>query len=210
MMKERVSGLDVVALVSNSDAHSPSKLGREANVLDCQRSYAGITAALQSRDVRRFPYTLEFFPEEGKYHYDGHRACGVCLAPGQSRQRGLRCPVCGKPLTLGVLHRVEALADRPQGGAPPPGATGQKRIVPLEELLAEAFGCGVNTRRVREEYLRLVVAGGSEFGVLLDRSLEELARFCRPEVLKVLRRMREGRISVAPGYDGVFGKVSLT
>jgi uncharacterized protein (TIGR00375 family) len=204
-MNWRCSFLDGVTLVSFSDAHSPAKLGREATVLDCDRSYAAIVQALRTG---RVAYTIEFFPEEGKYHYDGHRACGVRWPPRTTRRHGGRCPRCGKPVTVGVLHRVESLADREEG-VRPPGRPGYRHLVPLEEILAEALGQGVGTARVRDEYLKLVGRFGDELRVLEDVPLDELQRATHPRVVEGIRRMRAGQVYVEPGYDGEFGRVHL-
>src|SRR3989338_1379706 len=136
-MNWRLSALDKIALISNSDAHSPRKLGREANVFDTDLSYDAITGAIKDKDPRRFLYTIEFFPEEGKYHYDGHRNCAISLTPFESKKYNNLCPTCGKPLTIGVLNRVERLADRKQGQGPN-GAIPFKSLVPLEEIIAES------------------------------------------------------------------------
>jgi uncharacterized protein (TIGR00375 family) len=208
-MNERLSMLDGLALVSNSDAHSPAKLGREANVLDCELSYQGVVDCIDKNDPKSFLYTIEFFPEEGKYHMDGHRDCRVCLHPRESLAKKLKCPSCGKPLTLGVMHRVEALADRPWDYRKPAGGVGQKSIIPLEELIADAFNCGVATKKVRDEYLRLVAAGGNEFRVLLDAPEAELQGYAQAKVLEGILRMRRGEVLIAPGYDGEFGKISI-
>ena len=138
-MNRRLSALDRYALVSNSDAHSPSKIGREANVFDAEFSYAGLIGAIRSKDPSRFLHTVEFFPEEGKYHYDGHRKCGVVLAPGESLARNDLCPKCGKKLTIGVMHRVEELADR-RAGDEAPVRTPFLSLIPLNEIVAEALG----------------------------------------------------------------------
>jgi uncharacterized protein (TIGR00375 family) len=140
-MNWRLSALDGIALMSNSDAHSPSRLGRECNVFAGPLDYWALWEAVRARDPSRFLYTVEFFPEEGKYHYDGHRACGIRCSPAETRASRLRCPVCQRPLTVGVMHRVEALADRP-AGTMPPRAIPFKRLVPLEEIIAAAVGKG--------------------------------------------------------------------
>lgn len=208
-MNRRLSALDKLALVSNSDAHSPAKLGREANVLNCKLGYQSIIDCIKKNDPKSFLYTIEFFPEEGKYHMDGHRDCKIRLYPRESIAKKLKCPSCGKPLTLGVLHRVEALADRPWDYKEPAGAVGQKSIIPLEELLADAFDCGTNTKKVREEYLHMVAQGGNEFGILLDRTDAELEKFCQPKIKEAILRVRRGDVRIAPGYDGEFGKISI-
>lgn len=207
-MNWRLSALDRVAVISNSDAHSPAKLGREATVLSCNLDYQEIIDAIKTKDPKRFLYTIEFFPEEGKYHYDGHRDCRINWHPNESKAHHNTCPVCGKGLTLGVLHRVEQLADRPDGYQPP-GAIPQKHLIPLAEIIADAFGQGVDTKAVQEEYLRLIRLLGSEFEILLDRTGEEIARVATPEVTEGIRRVRAGKVSIVPGHDGVYGKISL-
>jgi uncharacterized protein (TIGR00375 family) len=204
-MNWRISRLDGITLVSFSDAHSPAKLGREATALEADLSYDGIVEAIRTG---RVAYTIEFFPEEGKYHYDGHRACGIRLHPRETRAREGRCPKCGRPVTVGVLHRVESLADRPEGAAPP-GRPPYRNLIPLEEILAEALGQGVGTVRVREEYLKLVERFGGEFAVLMDVPLEELRRVTHPRVVEGIRRMRAGQVHIEPGYDGEFGRIHL-
>lgn len=207
-MNWRLSELDRVVLVSNSDAHSPAKLGREANVLDCELDYADMIRVLRGEDRRRFLFTIEFFPEEGKYHFDGHRACQQRMSPAETRAAGGRCPVCGRPVTVGVMSRVEALADRAEGQG------GEDRVpfrnlIPLEEIIAAAFGSQPGTGAVREEYLNLVRALGGEFHVLLDAPLDEIARYTRPRVVDGVRRVREGSVQIRPGYDGLFGEIHV-
>jgi uncharacterized protein (TIGR00375 family) len=208
-MNRRISNLDRVALISNSDAHSPSKLGREANVLDTERSYDGVLRAFRENTPALFPFTVEFFPEEGKYHYDGHRDCRVCLHPRESKERKGKCPACGRALTLGVMHRTEDLADRPWDFVHPEEAGRQRSVIPLEELIADVYDCGVNTKTVRELYLKLVAEFGSEFQILLDQDPRDLARMAEPRLGEALVRMRSGQVTLAPGYDGEFGKVSI-
>jgi uncharacterized protein (TIGR00375 family) len=207
-MNRRVSALDRLTLVSNSDAHSPSKLGREANVLETSLGYDGILGALRKGTEEVFPFTIEFFPEEGKYHFDGHRDCRVCLHPRESVERKGRCPSCGKPMTLGVMHRVEDLADRPWDYLDADGRR-QRNIVPLEELIADAFECGVGTKKVRETYLKLVSEFGSEFKILLDVPVERLAASAPEKVALAVGRMRTGEVTLEPGYDGEFGVVRI-
>jgi len=206
-MNWRIAELDAVMLVSNSDAHSPPKLGREANVFDCALDYGEILGALRRRDRSKFLFTIEFFPEEGKYHFDGHRACNQRLSPKETRAaRGL-CPACGKPLTVGVMSRVEALAAREDGAGP--GRVPYRHLIPLEEIIAEALGTQPGSGAVREEYLGLTAALGSEFAILMDVPLDEVARHTRPRVVEGLRRVREGRVQIRPGYDGVFGEIRI-
>lgn len=207
-MNWRLSALDGITLMSNSDAHSPSRLGRECNVFAHFLDYWELWETVRTRDARRFLYTVEFFPEEGKYHLDGHRACGVRTTPTETRACGHCCPVCGRPLTIGVLHRVEDLADGSRGRTPA-GAVPFRRLVPLEEILAATMNQRVGTMAVRQEYDRLVAAGGSELAILLDLGEEELRSFVSPRILEAIRRVREGRLTIVPGYDGVYGTIKI-
>ncbi len=207
-MNWRLSKLDRYALVSNSDAHSPQKMGREANVFDLQKpDYFEMIKAIREKDAKKFLYTIEFFPEEGKYHYDGHRDCGVSLSPAESIKLNNICPVCRKKLTIGVMHRVEALADRPEGSRPA-GVIPYKSIVPLHELIAKAIGKSEVSTKVGEIYTHLVPALGNEFSVLLDVPIEKIARV-DASVANAIVRMREGKVHMKPGYDGVFGELVL-
>ncbi|MGQ0570120.1 MAG: endonuclease Q family protein [Armatimonadota bacterium] len=207
-MNWRLSELDRVMLMSNSDAHSPPKLGREANVFACELDYFEIMRVLREKDTSRFLYTLEFFPEEGKYHYDGHRSCNRRMTPKETKAFRGRCPVCGKSPTIGVLHRVELLADRDEGFVPE-GAVPYRNLIPLEEIIAEANGARPGTVGVREEYFKLCDAFGGEFNLLLDTPVEEVRKHTTLRVAEGLRRVREGRVHIAPGYDGVFGEISI-
>jgi len=207
-MNWRLSALDNITLISNSDAHSPNRLGREANAFDCALDYKEITGTLRRKDIKRFLFTIEFFPEEGKYHYDGHRECGVIFAPPQTKAHQSLCPVCKKRLTVGVLYRIEELADRREGFIPKT-AIPSIHLIPLEEIIAGALGRHVGTKAVDTEYERLVEKGESEFKILLDATPDELATFVPPRVLEGIIRMRQGKVSIIPGHDGVYGKISL-
>ena len=207
-MNWRLSALDRITLISNSDAHSPRKLGREANVFNTDLSYDGIVGAIKAKDSGKFLYTIEFFPEEGKYHYDGHRTCEIALAPPESKKYNNLCPTCGKPLTIGVMNRVERLADRKQGFGPA-GAIPFRSLVPLEEIIAESLGVTTASKQVGIEYENLIKKLGSEFNVLLEASSRELIGATLPEIAEGIARVKEGHISITPGYDGVFGKVSI-
>jgi len=207
-MNWRLSELDRTMLVSNSDAHSLPKLGREANVFFCDLDYFEIVRILREKDTSRFLYTLEFFPEEGKYHYDGHRNCNRRMTPKETKASGGRCPVCGRSPTVGVLHRVELLADREEGFVPE-GAVPYRNLIPLEEIIAEAMGTQPGTAGAREEYLKLCKVFGGEFTVLLDAPVEEVRKHTTLRIAEGLRRVREGQVSIAPGYDGVFGEISI-
>ena len=202
------SSLDKITLVSNSDAHSPSKIGREANVFDTNLSYAGVVEAIKKRDPQKFLETIEFFPEEGKYHYDGHRNCQVCLTPQESKKIKNICPQCQRPLTIGVLHRVNDLADRKEGENPVQVIPFRKTI-PLEEIIAEAKGMGVASKAVREEYKNLIKRLGSEFKILLEISPEQIERASSAEIAEGVNRVRRGKVSIEPGYDGEFGRIKI-
>jgi uncharacterized protein (TIGR00375 family) len=205
-MNWRVSALDGFTLISNSDAHSPAKMGREANIFDTDISYDAVMKAIKKREG--FLGTIEFFPEEGKYHYDGHRACNVSYSPRETIAHGYSCPGCGKRLTIGVAHRVEALSDR-GAGFKPPQAPLYHSLIPLPEILAEARGTGVNTKGVQEEYMGLLAALGSEFKILLDASLSDIDGAASPLVAEGIKRVRQGRVDIAPGYDGEYGRVTI-
>lgn len=208
-MNWQLSQLDNIFLVSNSDAHSLENLGREANVFEMtEASYYELYRILMERDRTKFLETIEFFPEEGKYHVDGHRACGFWCEPEQTKKLKGVCPKCGKPLVVGVLNRVDHLADRPFGDKPSV-AVPYRSIVPLAELIGEAFGVGKASKKVRAEVDRILSHGHSEFTILLDVSEPELARMTTPEIVESIRRMRAGQVTIRPGYDGEYGVVSL-
>jgi len=207
-MNWRLSALDRITLLSNSDSHSPSRIGREANVFDCEMDYFEIVHAIRSKDRKKILYTIEFFPEEGKYHFDGHRACEVVLAPQESKQLNKQCPKCGKKLTVGVLHRVDDLADREEGFSPP-NAIPFKNMIPLDEIIADAMGQAVGTKAVDQEYEQMIQRIGPELSILFDRSEEELAPVVPPRVLEGILRVRARQVEILPGYDGVYGKIKI-
>lgn len=207
-MNWRLSKLDPITLISNSDAHSPNRLGREANAFDGALDYKEVIETIRKKDRKKLLFTIEFFPEEGKYHYDGHRQCRVIFSPSQTRANQYLCPNCHKRLTVGVMHRVEELADRPEGFIPK-NAIPSVHLIPLEEIIAEAMGFRIGTKAVEAEYERLVERGVSEFQILLDASPDELATFVPPKIMEGIIRMRQGKVSIIPGHDGVYGKISL-
>ncbi len=207
-MNWRLSALDKIALLSNSDCHSVAKMGREANVFEAELSYMGIRDAIVTKDPKKFLSTIEFFPEEGKYHYDGHRLCNIRLAPAESRKKNNICPACGKELTIGVLNRVEELADRPEGFVPK-NAIPFKSLIPLQEVIAEALHMGVAAKQCRAEYEKLIAAFGNEFAVLLAAEPRELQAATLPEIAQAILQVREGKVSIEPGYDGEYGKISI-
>ncbi|OHA70392.1 MAG: DNA helicase UvrD [Candidatus Wildermuthbacteria bacterium RIFCSPHIGHO2_02_FULL_49_9] len=207
-MNWRLSALDKIALISNSDSHSLEKIGREANVFDTDLSFGAIAGAIKSKDPKRFLYTVEFFPEEGKYHYDGHRLCNVSLSPKESKKQNNICPVCKRPLTIGVLNRVAELADRPEGFHPD-NAIPFKSLIPLQEIIADALRQGVGTKRGKEEYEKLIRRFENEFAVLLDAPEKELQEATLPEIAEGIVRVREGKVQIEPGYDGEYGKIKI-
>jgi PHP family Zn ribbon phosphoesterase len=170
--------------------------------------YREIVETIRRKDRKKLRFTIEFFPEEGKYHYDGHRQCGVIFSPSQTKANQYLCPNCHKKLTVGVMHRVEELADRPEGFIPK-NAIPSIHLIPLEEVIAEALGNRVGTKAVETEYERLIERGGSEFRILLDATPDELASFVPPHILDGIVHMRQGKVSMIPGHDGVYGKIVL-
>ena len=210
-------------IVSFSDAHSLPKLAREVTAFEGELSYAGLSDALLSN---RVAYSVEFYPEEGKYHYDGHRKCGVCQHPDVTQQQGSRCPVCRRPLTLGVLNRTRLLSStEPQPAvasgkddkailpgemvSSPEGRPPFIRLIPLQEIIAGVLRQGPNTKRVQAEYRRIAAELGNELETLLWAGAADLEAAAGPELSQAILRARRGDIFVAPGYDGVYGKVSL-
>ena len=205
-MNWQVSALDGYTLVSNSDAHSPQKLGREANLLDCGLSYPALKHAIETGEG--FGGTIEFFPEEGKYHLDGHRNCGVCLTPQEAESLGGLCPVCGKKLTIGVQHRVEELADRPLG-QPRPQQKPFESLAPLPEVIAACTGASETSKKTQARYQAMLQQLGSEFYILRQAGFEDIQRVAGPAVAEGIRRLRLGQVERVPGYDGAFGHVVL-
>ncbi|MBW2330037.1 MAG: UvrD-helicase domain-containing protein [Deltaproteobacteria bacterium] len=207
-MNWRVSFLDGLTLVSNSDAHSPSNLGREANLFDTDLSYFAIRDALKSGDPKRFLGTLEYFAEEGKYHFDGHRKCGVRLSPLETMKNKGLCPVCGRPVTIGVVYRVEELADR-KTGAKPEGTHPYTSLLPLTDILSQVFQVGPKSKKVACAYRTLLERHGPEFEILKKTSLDALERHGPPLLAEAINRMRNNQVHIAQGYDGEFGTISL-
>ena len=207
-MNWRLSGLDEITIVSNSDAHSPGKLGREANVLNCELSYQDIIQAIKTNDQRMLG-TIEFFPQEGKYHYDGHRACQVCCKPSQTKKYQGLCPKCGQPLVLGVDYRVQELADRPEDYQPKKHKK-VEYIIPLVEILGEIKNIkSPNSKAIQLEYERLYSLFGDEFSILRKIPLAEIQAAGFSQLAQALKNMRQGQIHVQPGYDGVYGIIKV-
>jgi uncharacterized protein (TIGR00375 family) len=207
-MNWRVSSLDRYTLVSNSDAHSPQKLAREATLFNCELAYDALFDALRSGDPARFKGTVEFFPEEGKYHLDGHRACGVCWEPPETLAHDGLCSVCGKPVTVGVMHRVEQLADRPAGDHPA-RVHPFHSLVPLPEVLGQVHGTGAGSKRVALEYEKLLSKLGPELHILLETPLEEIQAAGGERLAEGIDHMRRGQVDAQGGYDGEYGVIRL-
>ena len=215
-MNWRLSALDKITLISNSDAHSLPNLGREANVFDldiAKTSYDEFFSIIKEKkspqEGGKFLQTIEFYPEEGMYHYDGHRSCGVSLTPKESVKNKNLCPVCRRPLTIGVLNRVEELADREEGFVPE-NAVPYVSLVELDKIIGEALGIKSRTSRaVQAEFGNLIIKGGDELNVLLNLSYEELAKITLPEIVEGIRRVREKKLKIKPGFDGEYGEVTI-
>ncbi len=207
-MNWRLSKLDNIALISNSDSHSLQRIGREANVLDTELSYDGIMDAICSRDPKKFLYTIEFFPEEGKYHYDGHRACNVVMSPTETKKHKNLCPKCGKKVTIGVVYRVDDLADRPEGYRDTKRVP-YKNLVTLDSIIGEALDVGKASKSVMRQYEKLIKEFGSEFNILLNVPVNDIGQASLPAIGEGVKRMREGKLTIQPGYDGEFGVIKI-
>ena len=211
-MNWRLSALDNITLVSNSDAHSLPNLAREANVFAgdiAEFSYTELRRILKEKDRSKFLYTIEFYPEEGMYHFDGHRACGVRMSPQETKKRKGVCPKCKKQLTIGVVYRVDAIADRPEGFKPP-HAIPYKSLVELDKIIAESFGVKSRANpRVQAEHAKIIAACGNELQVLIDTPYMELAPTTTSQVVEGIRRVRERELFVEPGFDGQYGTVKI-
>lgn len=205
-MNWRVSMLDRYQLISNSDAHSPAKLGREANLLDIPLSFEGLAKAIQTGEG--LYGTIEFFPEEGKYHMDGHRKCGLCLNPSDTMKYKGICPVCGRKITIGVSHRVEELADREEGFVKT-GAKCFESLVPLPEVLGAVMGCSSTSKKAEREYIHMLSELGPEFEILRRIPLEDIRRVSGQRTAEGIGRLREGRVERIPGFDGEYGVIRL-
>lgn len=207
-MNWRLSILDKYTLVSNSDAHSPPKLGREANQFNTELSYPSIFEALRTGRPEKYLGTIEFFPEEGKYHYDGHRRCEIGWNPKTTLEHDGICPKCGKPVTVGVMHRVQRLADRDEGQKPD-RTHAFKSLIPLPEILSEIYNVGVNSKRVQKSYEALLAKLGSELSILQEIPIEEIRKFGGEFLAEGIQRMRNGDVNVAAGYDGEYGVIKV-
>lgn len=211
-MNWRLSNLDKFTLVSNSDSHShwPWRLGREANVFELEKpTYDGVVDSIRRKDSSRFKYTIETDPAYGKYHWTGHRNCKVSFSPQEALKFGNRCPVCRRSLTKGVEQRVEELADRPAGFRPE-NAIGYRRLLPLSEIIATVLGASYpSVQKVWEAYNALIARFGDEYAVLLDAPMQEMGKIVDPKIAEAVVRVREGKVKVIPGYDGVYGQLVI-
>lgn len=205
-MNWRISKLDRYQLVSNSDAHSPSKLGREANLLDIDCSYEGLYRVIQTGEG--LEGTVEFFPEEGKYHFDGHRKCGVSLSPVEAERLGGICPVCGKKLTMGVDHRVEQLADRAEGFVKKDGKK-YESLVPLPEVISACMGYSTASKKVQGCFEQMIQTLGTEFDILRNVPSEDIKSCAGERIAEGIENVRTGNVKRIPGYDGEYGKIEL-
>jgi uncharacterized protein (TIGR00375 family) len=204
-MNWRVSNLNDITILSNSDAHSPPKIGREANVFDWDTiDYNTMYESI--KNGKNLDYTIEFFPEEGKYHMDGHRNCDISMEPTETAKHNGLCPKCGLTVTVGVMNRVEELADQDAAA----GRVPFKSIVPLPEIIASCFGMkSALSKKVTAEFEKLIAEIGNEFHILLDADMNQIASVADPRVTEGIRRVREGSIHITPGYDGVFGIIDV-
>jgi len=213
IMNWKVPSLDNITLISNSDAHSTPKLGREANVMrfanDSEVTYDEIMRIIREGDKNKFLYTIEFYPEEGKYHYDGHRACNFSCHPEETKKYKGICPKCKKPMVIGVMNRVDELGDRSKDVAKKMDRIPYKSLVPLPEIIGDTLGFGPNTKTVARVYDSLIEKIGNEFYILIHATLPEIENASSKQVAEAVDRVRKGNIHVVPGYDGEFGIVKV-
>ncbi len=207
-MIRTISCLDRYTLISNSDCHSPSKLGREANLFDTGFNFPCMKQALQDPSKGGFRGTIEFYPEEGKYHQNGHRKCNICLTPEETIQYQGVCPVCKKPLTIGVMHRVSELADR-NHPVYPQGQDSFISLIPLTEVLSEILQVGAGSKTVLKEYAGLIKQFGSELEILMDTPVDRISKLHSSTLAEAITRLREGNVIRKPGFDGEYGTIRL-
>jgi len=209
LMNWRLSQLDPYVLVSNGDAHSPAKLGRESTLFDTDMTYSGIYNALKyPKENKGLIGTVEFFPEEGKYHYDGHRACKTRMHPQETIQNKGLCPVCGKAVTVGVMARIEELADHP-AGRKSPNWRPYYSLIPLPEVISSAVGVGPNSKKVQNIFMDMLFKLGNELYILREAPLEQVQKVSGSLIAEAIRRMRLGEVHIAAGYDGEFGSIEI-
>lgn len=208
LMNAQISDLDKFALLCNSDAHSVQKLGREANLMNTELTYVGITSALKQNDPKQLVAGIEFFPERGKYYGDGHRACNVYMTPEQTSQHKATCPTCNKQLTVGVLNRVMQLASRTPEEARQV-VRRSHQVIPLLDIISHHIGMAETSKKVQKLYHHMLQSIGCEFYILLKASLEEVARISTVGIAQSIAKLRTGDVVVQPGYDGVYGQVQF-
>lgn len=205
-MNWRLNQLDNKSIVSFSDAHSPSNLGREATVLNLKKlSYNDIYEAIKNNHIA---YTIEFFPEEGKYHWDGHRKCNVRFSPKETKEKNGICPVCNRKVTIGVMNRIEELANRKKNYTPK-NRPSFKSLVPLMQIIGESLGIGPKTKGVKREYDNMIKQGKNEFNILLNLSIKEIEKISTKKIAEGIKRVREKKLKILPGYDGQYGTVKV-
>lgn len=209
-MNWRLSALDSLTLLSNSDAHSLPNIAREANVLDLDEiTYDEIYKVIKNKDISKLKYTIEFYPEEGMYHFDGHRDCNISYAPSETKKQKGICPVCKKPLIIGVMNRVEELADRKEGYTPK-NIPGFKKLVELDKIIAEALDIkSRSAQKVQIEYNKIIKELGTELYILIDAPLKDIKKATLPRVAEGIKRVRGGNLIIEPGFDGQYGKVKI-
>jgi uncharacterized protein (TIGR00375 family) len=207
-MNWRLRQLDPYVMVSNSDAHSAEKLAREATIYDTDVSYHAIRRALSDADDRGLVGTVEFYPQEGKYHYDGHRNCQMRMNPKETKKTDGKCPVCGKTVTVGVMSRVEELADEPEGRKSPRWRP-YYSLIPLPEIIAEAKDVGANSQSVKQLCMEMFTRLGNEMNILLDIPIDTIEKVAGSLIAEGISRVREGKVHIAAGYDGEYGKITI-
>jgi DNA helicase-2/ATP-dependent DNA helicase PcrA len=207
-MNWRIDELQHVTIISNSDAHSPPKLGREATIVDSDISYEGVLGAIRTND-KRLVGTIEFYPEEGKYHYDGHRSCNVRFSPKETKEHNGICPKCAKPLIVGVEYRVDQLANKSEHYRPAHPKV-VEYIIPLPEILAQMKGLkSPDSKVVMEEYEKIIDKLGNEFDVMRKLSIDQIKDDGFAELAKTVEKVRKKEVTIEPGYDGVYGVIKL-
>jgi uncharacterized protein (TIGR00375 family) len=207
-MNWRLSSLDKYTLISNSDSHSPAKIGREANVLNTELNYYAIINTIKDKNKDKFLFTIEFFPQEGKYHYNGHRKCNIRLSPEETKKNKYICPNCGRKVTIGVMHRIESLADR-SWDIIPKDAIPFRNIIPLQEIIAQVMQKTESSALVQKNYIYYLNKLGTEFDILLDIDYDSLSKYMPEELVWGIINMREGKVEILPGYDGEYGQIKV-
>ena len=210
LMNWQLSMLDKYTLVSNSDAHSAQNIGREANVFDLnEKTFEEIRNILKTKDKKKFLYTIEFYPEEGIYHFDGHRKCKVSLSPGETKKEKEACPKCKRNVTVGVLNRVENLADRKKKDIKKENYIPFKNVIPLKEILSDVLDVGKHSKKVDAFYQQMIKGGKNEFNILLNLEIADIESISTPEIAEAVRRVRKDKVKLIPGFDGQYGKIEI-